>query len=117
MITLYGIKNCDTVRKACKWLDAQGVAYTFHDFRQDGLTSSQVASWLEQLPLDTLINKRSTTWKGFSDEEKVALNESTAPQVCEANVTLIKRPVLDTGLEVITGFNEKAWQTLLKEAS
>ena len=62
MTTLYGIKNCDTVKKTRKWLEANAIDYTFHDFRVEGITEELVNNWLEQQPLDKLVNKRSTTW-------------------------------------------------------
>ena len=68
MITLYGIKNCDTVKKARTWLDQHGVDYTFHDFRTDGLSQDQLQSWLDELGWETLVNRRSTTWKQLDQE-------------------------------------------------
>ena len=112
MITLYGIKNCDTVRKARKWLDSQNIRYRFHDFREDGLEKSQVQQWLSELGWESLINKRSTTWKTLSDDTKSRLNDQTAADIVIQSPTLIKRPVLDTGNNRILGFRESDYQHL-----
>lgn len=103
-ITLYGIKNCDTVKKARDWLSDQQIAYRFHDFRIDGLTKSQVEQWISELGLDALINKRSTTWKTLDDATKASVDEQTAVPLLVEHPTLIKRPLLDTGSQKLTGF-------------
>ncbi len=118
MITLYGIKNCDTVRKAKNWLDTHGIDYQFHDFRQEGLSEEQVIHWLEKLPLEKLINKRSTTWKQLDQHDKDTLSVNTAPALCAANVTLIKRPLLNTdtstGTSLHLGFSDKQYQDIFQ---
>lgn len=112
MIKVYGIKNCDTVKKACRWLDAQGVDYQFHDFRTDGINQAQVRTWLDQLGLDALINKRSTTWKQLDDASRNNLSEKNAPELLVANPTLIKRPLLELADRCHTGFSEADYQQL-----
>ena len=94
MLTLYGIKNCDTVKKARRWLDNQGVDYQFHDFRQDGLDKKLLDSWLKQLGWEAIVNKRSTTWRNLSDKEKDISSNAQAAKLLLANPTLIKRPVI-----------------------
>ena len=111
MTTLYGIKNCDTVKKARTWLDTHKVAYQFHDFRSDGLSEAKVKTWLKALGLETLVNKRSTTWKELDETTKAAFSESTAVPIILANPTLIKRPVLETANETRVGFNAADYQT------
>lgn len=106
MITLYGIKNCDTVKKARTWLEQHNVDYRFHDFRADGLTTAQVTSWISEIGLDSLINKRSTTWKELDETTKAHFSEATAPAIVNANPTLIKRPLLDTGKQKHVGFKD-----------
>ena len=103
-ITLYGIKNCDTVKKARDWLATQKIDYRFHDFRVDGLTESQVKEWINTLGLDTLVNKRSTTWKELDEATKSGFDTQTAVAVIVNNPTLIKRPLLDTGKQQQVGF-------------
>lgn len=113
MTTLYGIKNCDTVKKARKWLEENNINYSFHDFRTDGITETQVTQWLQELGADNLINKRSTTWKQLSDAEKdQALGEQAATLIC-AQPTLIKRPLLDTGTQRHVGFKADQYKQWL----
>ncbi len=106
MTTLYGIKNCDTVKKARTWLEQHKVDYRFHDFRADGLTDAQVKSWIAEIGLDTLVNKRSTTWKELDESTKTNFDETTAVAIISANPTLIKRPLLDTGTQKQVGFKD-----------
>lgn len=103
-ITLYGIKNCDTVRAARKWLDAQGIAHRFHDVREDGLDTALVQSWFDGLGWDKVVNKRSTTWKQLDAEQRDSIDASSALQLIIDNPTLAKRPVLNTGSELHLGF-------------
>jgi Spx/MgsR family transcriptional regulator len=103
-VTLYGIKNCDTVKKARDWLTTKNIDYRFHDFRADGLTKDQVALWLNEIGLEALINKRSTTWKELADSVKANLDEKSALGIVVENPTLIKRPLLDTGKQKLVGF-------------
>lgn len=111
MITLYGIKNCDTVKKARKWLDSQGIEYTFHDFRADGLSESQTRAWHEELG-DALLNKRSTTWKQLSADAQAQAQQAPAALLAQ-HPTLIKRPLLDTGHTRRVGFNADEYAQLL----
>ena len=113
MITLYGIKNCDTVKKARRWLERQHVEHHFHDFREDGLTEEQVAAWVDELGWETLVNRRSTSWKALSVEERDSMDPKTAVTAIMSQPTLIKRPLLDTGHERHTGFSEASYQEIL----
>ena len=106
---LYGIKNCDTVKKARKFLDANQVDFTFHDFREDGLNPIQLSAWAAELGWESLLNKRSTTWRQLPDETKENINEMLALMVMEDQPTLIKRPVLELSDRVLVGFNEKTY--------
>lgn len=106
MITLYGIKNCDTVKKARTWLEQNKVNYHFHDFRADGLSAAQVKIWISEIGLETLVNKRSTTWKELDEATKTNFNEANAATVISENPTLIKRPLLDTGKQKYVGFKD-----------
>jgi len=111
-MTLYGIKNCDTVKKARRWLDDHGIDYQFHDFREDGLDEKQAAAWLGELGWETVVNKRSTSWKALAPAEREAMNDSTALAAIMTQPTLIKRPLLDTGNERSTGFSADRYQKL-----
>lgn len=113
MNTLYGIKNCDTVKKARKWLDDQGIAYRFHDYRVDGLDETLLQSFNSALGWETMLNKRSTSWRQLSDAQKETLNEQSALQLMLEIPTLIKRPILDTGEHMLIGFNAEHYKTAL----
>lgn len=106
MITLYGIKNCDTVKKSRDWLAKNNIEYRFHDFRVDGLDKVQVNSWIAEIGLDILVNKRSTTWKELDEKIKENFSEKNAALIIAENPTLIKRPLLDTGKQKHVGFKE-----------
>lgn len=112
MTTIYGIKNCDSVKKARKWLEAQNINYTFHDFREQGLTEEMVKEWLQVASLDKLVNKRSTSWKQLDEESKAHLTNETAPALCARFETLIKRPVLSHNEQLHLGFNEKIYSQI-----
>lgn len=112
-ITLYGIPNCDTVKKARKWLDANGLEYRFHDFRKDGIDTGRIQSWMQSESWEVLLNKRGTTWRQLPDDTKSNVDESNVAQLMAENPTLIKRPVMVTGKQITVGFQEKSWQTLL----
>lgn len=103
---LYGIKNCDTVKKARRWLEANDVAHTFHDFRTDGLEKATVDSWLKHVSWEVLLNKRGTTWRKLEDPRKEQLDEAIAVELMLANPTLIKRPVITTENACFVGFKE-----------
>ena len=113
MYTLYGIKTCDTVKKARQWLDQNGLAYQFHDFRIDGLTLQQLNDFALRLDWTVLLNKSSTSWRQLSIEQQSDLNKEEALALMLATPTLIKRPILDTGLKLLVGFKADTYQTEL----
>lgn len=115
MITLYGIKNCDTVKKARKWLDAHRIEYQFHDFREDGLEPEAVAGWLDELGWEQLVNRRSTSWKSLDESTRSQMNDESALAAIVAQPTLIKRPLLDTGEERHTGFSAGSYQSIFSK--
>ena len=104
--TLYGISNCDTVRKARRWLDARNVDYRFHDFRADGLEENAVRGWLAALGWEALVNRRSSSWKTLPPGEREAMDDGRALAQILAMPTLIKRPLLAHGELLETGFSE-----------
>ncbi|MES2672890.1 MAG: ArsC family reductase [Pseudomonadota bacterium] len=106
MIILYGIKNCDTVKKAREWLTKNKVEYHFHDFRVDGLSKDQVNDWITEIGLEALVNKRSTTWKELTEATKNNFNEKNAAAIIVDQPTLIKRPLLDIGTHKYLGFKD-----------
>lgn len=112
MITLYGIKNCDTVKKARKWLEAHGIEYRFHDLREDGLAEEQVRSWLRELGWEELVNKRSTSWKKLDPDLRERMDDNSALAAILEQPTLVKRPLLDIGHERHCGFSAARYQTI-----
>jgi arsenate reductase len=103
---VYGIKNCDTVKKARRWLEANNIDFQFHDFRQDGLDKTTIESWLDSVDWETLLNKRGTTWRKLDAPRKEQLDEAVAVELMLENPTLIKRPVVTTAQGCSVGFNE-----------
>jgi len=114
MITVYGIKTCDTVRKALKWLDGEGISYRYHDFRQEGLDTATVQRWVDARGWESVLNKRSTAWKALSDEEKHTLDAGAAVALMVARPTLVKRPVFESDRMVLQGFTEDVRQHIGK---
>ena len=106
MLTVYGIKQCDTCRKAFKWLSGQGIEHRFHDFRVDGLEAELLHGWLDSRFEDKLVNRRSTSWRQLTDEQRQLQGESQIKLLLEFP-TLIKRPVFVTDDIIAVGFNPK----------
>lgn len=105
---VYGLKNCDTCRKARKWLDAQGTAYTFVDVRADGIARADVEGWVAALGWEVLLNRRGTTWRTLDDADKAGVDEAKAVGLMVERPALIKRPVFDFGDgSVSVGFSAK----------
>lgn len=116
-ITLYGIPNCDTVKKARTWLDRNGIAYTFHDFKKAGLSADTVKSWLTHVDWETLVNKKGTTWRGLPDERKVAVNDTdSAIALMLESPSVIKRPVLAHADTTHVGFSDALYQQIFTES-
>ncbi|MGZ3159612.1 MAG: ArsC family reductase [Burkholderiaceae bacterium] len=116
MITLYGIPNCDTVKKARSWLDAHGLSYTFHDFKKSGLSNSQIQTWLHDVAWDVLVNRKGTTWRALSDERKTAiLDAKSATSLMIESPSIIKRPVLVTDNKTYVGFSDELYQQIFKK--
>ncbi|HMT94053.1 ArsC family reductase [uncultured Thiothrix sp.] len=114
MIILYGINNCDTVRKARQWLAERAIAYEFHDFRQDGLNPVQLRTWVDEWGWDKLINRRGTTWRNLPETTRNTMNETLALAVMEDQPSIIKRPLLDLGTRRVLGFDAEQWKTLFQ---
>ena len=106
MYTVYGIKNCDTVKKALKWLDAEGIAYTFHDLRTDGLTTEMARRWVDALGWESALNRRSTTWRELPGADKESLDTAKAVQLLVQHPTLVKRPVFEGKSNIFNGFTD-----------
>ncbi|SDF51222.1 arsenate reductase [Duganella sp. OV458] len=112
-ITLYGIPNCDTVKKARTWLADQQQEFTFHDFKKQGLTREIVAGWLKQLSRDVLVNRKGTTWRALSDERKASIvDDEAAIALMLENPSVIKRPVMDNHGAFSVGFSDAQYQQI-----
>lgn len=112
MTTLYGIKNCDTVKKARKWLDEQNIAYQFHDFRTDGLDNQQLQQFVTLSSWDLLLNKRSTTYRQLDDNIKANLSDDVATEQVLLQPTLLKRPLLHINDQLHVGFKAEKYQEI-----
>lgn len=114
MITLYGIKTCDTCRKARKALDAQATPYRYHDLREDGLSSEQLDRFIDRAGMAALLNTRSTTWRalGATDQQAAKSNAASARELMLAQPTLLKRPLLATPERLIVGFKSDEYASL-----
>ena len=113
-IHIYGIPNCDTVKKARTWLEAKGIAYEFHDYKKEGASAAKLANWIEAKGVDTVLNRRGTTWRKLSDEDKADVDAANAVRQLEANPSMIKRPVVEYAGGLLVGFNEAEWEAALQ---
>ena len=109
-IILYGIKNCDSVKKARRWLEAEQIEYTFHDFRVDGLDRNMLKNFLKRLDWETLLNKRGTTWRKLSENQRNTIDEQKALELMYEYPTLIKRPILVNDSKFYIGFSESKYE-------
>ncbi|HJR57188.1 MAG TPA: ArsC family reductase [Rhizomicrobium sp.] len=112
MTTMYGIKNCDTIKKARTWLDSQGVTYGFHDYKAEGIGKPVLEAWVKKLGWDVLLNKAGTTFKKLPDADKANLTESKAIALMLAQPSMIKRPVLEAKGKLTVGFKPDEYKKL-----
>jgi len=108
MYKIYGIKNCDTMKKTFDWFTQHNIPYQFHDYKKEGISADKIQEWLTQKPWDILINRAGTTWKKLSEEEK-ATDDSTATQLMVAKPSMIKRPIIETDKIIVMGFNSDTY--------
>ena len=113
MIILYGIPNCDTMKKARKWLDQNKIDYQFHDYKKLGVPEKQLKQWVKQLGWEILLNKRGTTWRKLDETVKQSINQKSAIQIMLDNPSIIKRPVLDANGKISAGFSEQDYKANL----
>jgi arsenate reductase len=113
MLTLYGIANCDTVKKARAWLEQHGVDYHFHDYRKAGIDAATLKRWCREFGYESVVNQRGTTWRKLSESARSNLNEARALRLMQEQPSLIKRPLADTGSRLLLGFNENSYRSLL----
>jgi Spx/MgsR family transcriptional regulator len=106
-IIVYGIPNCDTTKKALTFLKKKGMSFTFHDYKQQGITKQKLEEWCKKLDWETIFNKRSTTWRQLPGaEQKKATSQSAAIKLMVENNSIIKRPIIEAGTNLLAGFNE-----------
>lgn len=111
---IYGIKNCNTVKKALDWLNENKIAYEFHDFKKEGVAESKLKEWSSELGWEPLLNKRGTTWKQLDPEvQKTITSEQAAFKLMQEKTSIIKRPVLETNKGVLLGFDEETYKSRL----
>ena len=111
---VYGIKNCDTMKKAMNWLDENGIAYEFIDYKKAGVAAAGLPDWNKRAGWETLLNRRGLMWKKLSEAERTAVDEAKALQLMAQYPALIKRPVLDTGKQLLVGFSPENYAEKLK---
>jgi arsenate reductase len=114
MTVVYGIPNCDTVKKARRWLEKNSIDYSFHDFRKQGLTRSTLDGWCKKINWDVLLNRRGTTWRKIPEQERDGINKTRAIKLMLDNLTLIKRPVIEHGNKIVVGFDEQTYRKIFK---
>jgi arsenate reductase len=107
---LYGIRNCDTVKKARTWLDAHGVAYDFHDYKVSGIDEAQLRGWIGRAGLDAVLNRSGTTFRKLPEQEKEGLDEDRAVALMIAQPSMIRRPVVETGEALLVGFDPERYR-------
>ena len=113
MYKIYGIKNCDTMKKATTWLTENNVDFEFHDYKKLGISEDKIQQWLTQKPWEVLINRAGTTWKKLSDDEK-ATDEISATKLMMAKPSMIKRPIIENDKIVVMGFNSDTYEQIFK---
>jgi arsenate reductase len=109
---IYGISNCDTVKKAKNWLDSHNIGYRFHDFRKDGLNKDIINGWLKTVAWDKILNKLSTSWRNLDAATQQSINATNVVDLLVENPTLIKRPVMDVNDIITVGFNSDTYQSI-----
>ena len=115
-INLYGIPNCDTVKKARTWLSNNGTDFVFHDFKKDGITPELIAGWLRDLPWDVLVNRKGTTWRNLPDERKASIVDgASATELMLESPSVIKRPVLVKNKKTTVGFSSDLYQHIFQD--
>lgn len=108
-INLYGIPNCDTVKKARTWLGARGIAYAFHDYKKEGADPARLSAWADAAGWEVLLNWRGTTFRKLSDADRAGINRAKALALMAAYPSLIKRPVVEHAGGILVGFSEGEW--------
>ena len=112
-LELYGIPNCDTVKKARGWLDSRGIQYAFHDYKREGADPSKLAAWSDVAGWEALLNRRGTTFRNLAETDKADIDRGKALGLMQANPSLIKRPVVEHEGGLLVGFDAEQWERAL----
>lgn len=114
--TIYGIKNCNTMKKAFSWLEAHKIAFSFHDYKKEGISSEKLKTWSQQVGWEALINFKGTTWRQLSDDEKKRIHDAeSAISLMQQKTSIIKRPLIEKGKEIILlGFDENQYKKAIQ---
>lgn len=112
-VTLYGIPNCDTVKKARNWLDAKGIAYAFHDYKKQGADAAKLEKWVAEAGWEKVLNRAGTTFRKLDEADKSGIDAAKAVRLMAANPSSIKRPVVEHPGGLLVGFKEAEWQAAL----
>ncbi len=112
-VTLYGIPNCDTVKKARSWMDGHGISYDFHDYKKQGVDAAKLEGWADEVGWEVLLNKRGTTFRKLDDADKAEIDMAKAVRLMAANPSMIKRPVVEHTGELLVGFDSTTWENVL----
>jgi Spx/MgsR family transcriptional regulator len=113
-VTLYGIKNCDTMKKARAWLDAKGVSYAFHDYKVQGIDRARLEGWARSVGWETLLNRAGTTFRKLPEADHANLDEGKALALMMDQPSMIKRPVLDLGGRLLVGFKPELYEAAVR---
>ena len=112
-VQVFGIPNCDTVKKARAWLDGRGIDYLFHDYKKEGADLLKLSAWSDEIGWETLLNRRGTTFRALSDIDKAHINRAKALHLMQASPSLIKRPVVEHAGGLLVGFDPAEWERAL----
>ena len=114
-VTIYGIANCDTMKKARAWLSQNGIDFVFHDYRKQGLDAEQLSRWIDTLGWQDMLNRRGTTWRKIADADKASIDRESAIQIMLDNPAIIKRPLLAIDDHLHLGFSDSQYSDLFKQ--
>jgi arsenate reductase (glutaredoxin) len=116
VVKIYGIPNCDSVKKAMVWFKENGISYEFHNYKTEGITAVKIKEWLQFTSIDAILNKKSTTWRSLTAaEQKSATKKKEAIKLLIANTSLFKRPIIELENDLLVGFDENIYKTTFKK--
>lgn len=116
MITIYGIKNCTTMKKAFDWCAEHGVDYAFHDYKKSGVSAERLEQWCQVAGWQALVNKRGTTWRKLTPQQQAVDTQAAAIALMQAHPSVIKRPVVETGQQLLIGFDSQTFATICQQS-